>query len=243
MTSTTKGSVQKPKSDPSSIYKNGQYLKNNANWHADEAPWKAKNIVNILRGNQCAFESVTEVGCGSGKILEALMQTYPEKSFTGFDISPQAASLWPDNCAEKSGVDYRLQDFLSVEDCFDLLLLIDVFEHVPDYMGFLKALRSRAKQFVFHIPLDMNMLMTIKGEHSNLRKRIGHIHYFAKDTALATLADCGYTTVDWFYTADHALPGHERRINPLRRLLFKVNPDLAVNLLGGWSLMVLAQPE
>ncbi|MEM9805446.1 MAG: hypothetical protein AAF959_09200 [Cyanobacteria bacterium P01_D01_bin.56] len=137
---------------------------------------------------------------------------------------------------------YRLQDFLSVEECFDLLLLIDVFGHVPGYMVFLKRLRSRANQFVFHISLDMNMLITVKGEHPKLRKRISYIHYFAKVTELATLQDCGYKTIDWFYTGDHEILGHERLISLLRKPLFGLAPHLTVNLLGGWSMMVLAGP-
>ncbi|MEL7331470.1 MAG: class I SAM-dependent methyltransferase [Cyanobacteria bacterium J06560_2] len=245
-----KGNTAQPASIASdNIYKNGGYLANNQNWHADDSPWKAQHILHILRRNGCSFETVTEVGCGAGKILEILQRTFSNRSFTGFDISPQAASLWPSTAGNTpsseenaESVQYRLEDFLAVEDCFDLLLLIDVFEHVPDYIGFLKQLQPRAQQFVFHIPLDMNMLMTIKNEHTELRNRIGHLHYFAKETALATLKDCGYKTVDWFYTADHELPGHERRINPLRKVLFRLNPDLAVSLLGGWSMMVLAEP-
>lgn len=34
-------------------------------------------------------------------------------------------------------------------------MLIDVFEHIEDYMDFLRSINSRAKYFVFHIPLDM----------------------------------------------------------------------------------------
>lgn len=223
-----------------SMYENGSYLENNADWHSDESPWKAQHILSILNQNRLSFETVTEVGCGAGKILQLLKQAFPEKSFTGFDISPQVTSFWKTVPANE--VSYRLENFLETVECFDLLLLIDVFEHVPDYMGFLQQLRSRADRFVFHIPLDMNTLMTVKGEHRQLRERIGHIHYFSKDTAIATLEDCGYNIIDWFYTPSYSLPGHERSINPLRKLLFKIKPDLAVNLLGGWSMMVLAEP-
>lgn len=225
------------------IYENGDYLENNIDWHASESPWKANHILNLLNRNSVSFNTVTEVGCGAGRILQLLNKAMPEKSFTGFDISPQAADLWPRESSSSGNLRYRLEDFLNVEDCFDLLLLIDVFEHIPDYMGFLQQLSNRAQQFVFHIPLDMNSLMTVKGEHLQLRERIGHIHYFSKATALATLQDCGYKIVDWFYTKSYTLPEHERSINPLRKLLFRVNPDLTATLLGGLSMMVLAEPE
>ena len=109
-------------------------------------------------------------------------------------------------------------------------------------MGFLQQLSSRAEKFVFHIPLEMNMLMIAKEEHLPLRERIGHIHYFSRESAASTLKDCGYKIVDWFYTADCELPGHERSINPLRKLIYRINPHWAVKTLGGWSMMVLAEP-
>lgn len=99
-------------------------------------------------------------------------------------------------------------------------MAIDVFEHVPDHLGFLKQLSKRADHFVFHIPLDFNMLMLAKEEHTELRDRIGHLHYFSRVTAKDTLKSCGYQMVDWFYTADYALPGHERKINSLRKLMY-----------------------
>lgn len=236
--------ASKVSTDSSSIYENGAYLARNEDWHAAESPWKAGNILKILQQNEIAFETAAEVGCGAGKILQALHQVLPEKEFTGFDISPQAASLWQDMSVNgpEQGVNYRLEDFLASDESFDLLMSIDVFEHVPDYLGFLEQLRSRANYFVFHVPLDMNMLMLAKSEHSELRDRIGHLHYFSRSTTEDTLNTCGYKIIDWFYTADYALPGHERKVNVIRKWLFDLNPEWAVKLLGGWSMMVLAEP-
>jgi predicted TPR repeat methyltransferase len=234
-------SVNPAPKDLANIYQNGDYLTNNQDWHAAESPWKANNILKILQQNNIAFETAVEVGCGAGQILQALHQALPDKRFAGFDISPQAASLW--SSLPDSGVAYRLADFLASDETFDLLMAIDVFEHVPDYLGFLELLRSHADYFVFHVPLDMNMLMLAKQEHSELRDRIGHIHYFSQATTEDTLKTCGYRVIDWFYTADYALPGHERKINSLRKLLFSLSPDWAVKVLGGWSMMVLAEPN
>ncbi len=76
---------------------------------------------------------------------------------------------------------------------------------------------------------------------------VGHLHYYMKDTALATLEDCGYEIVDYFYTASSLeLEGGHKKIsskiaNLPRRLMYMANPDLAVRLLGGYSLMVLTK--
>jgi hypothetical protein len=64
-----------------------------------------------------------------------------------------------------------------------------------------------------------------------------------KETAIATLVDSGYDIVDYFYTAGSLeLPRKtlKSKIATLpRKLLFTSNEDLAVKLLGGFSLLVL----
>jgi hypothetical protein len=77
------------------------------------------------------------------------------------------------------------------------------------------------------------------------RESVGHLHYFLKDTALATLKYCGYSVMDSFYTAwdiewtDLSLGG--RLLKLPRKFMFKVNADIAVRILGGYSLLVLAR--
>ena len=77
------------------------------------------------------------------------------------------------------------------------------------------------------------------------RKLVGHIHYFTKETALATLKDTGYDVIDYFYTSGAVeLKNKSMKTNCLkipRKLLYLLNKDLAVRLLGGFSLLVLAK--
>ncbi len=129
---------------------------------------------------------------------------------------------------------------------FDIVMAIDVFEHVEDYFGFLKKLREKAEHAIFHIPLDLSVQTVLRSAPIiKYRKSVGHIHYFTKETALETLKDIGYEIVDYFYTGSSLeLPNRGWKANLLnapRRLAFLVNKDLAVRLLGGYSLMVLAK--
>jgi len=52
---------------------------------------------------------------------------------------------------------------LEEDTYFDSLLCIDVFEHVEDYIGFVKTLKSKATYKIFHIPLDISVLSVIRG--------------------------------------------------------------------------------
>jgi cyclopropane fatty-acyl-phospholipid synthase-like methyltransferase len=226
-------------------YFDGGYLAHNPTWHSEHSPTKARWIDEILRRNDLDPKTIAEVGCGSGEILVELKQRRPEASFTGFEISPDAYAI----CSSKQapGLEFRLEDLLqSKPGRFDLILAIDVFEHVPDYLGFLRALRERASNHLFHIPLDLSVQALMRGTtYPILREQTGHLHYFFKYTALATLRDCGYEVVDWNYTrSSQELPGKGLRTklaNLPRRLMQLVSEDLSARMFGGYSLLVLTR--
>lgn len=229
-----------------SPYDSGAYLAANPDWHMDDSPWKATQIGDLLTAAQAPFQSAVEVGCGAGLILQDLAKRFPDKAWQGFDVSADAARFW-ETWAD-GPVTYTQADFLAGAARADLLLLIDVFEHVEDYLGFLKRLRARADWFVFHIPLDMNVQGMLRGSMLESRRKVGHLHYFSKPTALATLADAGYRVEAWRFTAASS---HDRRgqrplrtrlANLPRRLLFPVAPETTVMVMGGYSLLVLARP-
>lgn len=226
-------------------YLDGAYLAHNPTWHAEHSPTKARWIDEILARNRLVPRSIAEVGCGSGEILVELKQRRPQANFTGYEISPQAFAI----CSAKQadGLEFRLEDLLQAPTPpYDLLLAIDVFEHVPDYLGFLKALRDKARHQIFHIPLDLSVQALARAtSFPVLRDQTGHLHYFFKDTALATLRDCGYEIVDWNYTrSSQELPGKGLRTkiaNLPRRLMQLFSEDLSARLFGGYSLLVLTR--
>jgi SAM-dependent methyltransferase len=228
-----------------SIYETGDYLARNPTYHVEDSEWKANQVLNLLRQHALSPTSVCEVGCGAGEILALLQQKMPAGvRFEGFEISPQAHAL----CAERANQHLRFHqaDILEVKpEPFDLMMCMDVFEHVDDYLSFLKRLRERARYKIFHIPLDLSVQSVARSTPiMRLRSQVGHLHYFTKETALATLEYAGYEVVDWVYTAganDH--PGSlKARLAILpRKLLFSINPDLAVRILGGYSILALTR--
>jgi 2-polyprenyl-3-methyl-5-hydroxy-6-metoxy-1,4-benzoquinol methylase len=228
------------------IYTQGQYLENNPTWHIEDSTWKAEQIFKIIQNNNLQPLSICEVGCGSGEILNQLYLKMPNYlNFTGYEISPQAYQ----NCQKKAKdrLSFKLGDFQQEENTyFDLLLCIDVFEHIEDYFGFLKKLRQKSKYKIFHIPLDISVSSVLRSTPIlTARQLVGHLHYFSKETALATLKDTGYEICDYFYTAGSIdLPvKHFKTLlgNLPRKVLYSLNQDIAVRLLGGYSLLVLTR--
>jgi len=228
-----------------SIYQTGEYVEKNPTYHVEDSSWKAGQILKMIEKHHLHFQSICEVGCGAGEILKQLQSSLPaDTQFVGYEISPQAFAL----CQERKNdrLHFFCEDLLAGEtERFDLLLCLDVFEHVEDYLGFLRGLREKAEHKIFHIPLDLSAQWVWRsGPIMRERKQAGHLHYFTKETALATLQDAGYEVIDWFYT-----PGaiaNPRSVKAKlaswpRRLLSAVNQDLVVRILGGYSLLVLAK--
>lgn len=184
------------------IYTDGSYLESNATWHAEDAPWKAAKVAEMMRRNGVSYSSVAEVGCGSVEILRTLAEIngHETSTFDGFDISPQAIEIARKSQNER--LRFHLRDPFSSnrEEHFDLALVMDVFEHVPDYIGFLERCRRVADYRVFHIPLDLHVSSVLRGTLMAARNSVGHIHYFSAETALATLTDVGYEILDSEYT-------------------------------------------
>ena len=228
-----------------SIYADGTYLRNNPDWHVDDSPWKARHIAAMLERHGIVPQTVCEIGCGAGEVLRALSRDLPASTrFFGYEISPNAYEL----CARKAGerFTFRLANLLDDDAAhFDVAMAIDVFEHVEDYFAFLRKLRTKAQYKVFHIPLELSAQEVLRGTPLiNARRSVGHIHHFSKETALATLEDCGYRVVDHFYTSGRTELGglgwKSQLLRIPRQALYYMSPDTAVRVLGGYSLMVLA---
>jgi cyclopropane fatty-acyl-phospholipid synthase-like methyltransferase len=227
------------------MYEGDLYAEKNPTWHEEDAPWKAGHIERMIKKNKIACDSICEIGCGTGEILLTLEKAFPAATLSGYEISPQAFRRSAQK--ETSRTEFHLKDLLSESDLhFDLVLAIDVIEHVEDYISFIKKLRTFGTFKIFHIPLDLSAQSILRSwPISELRRNVGHIHYFFKQTALATLEDCGYTIIDHCYTASRLeLPNQaltSRVMRLPRRMMFAVNADFAVRLLGGYSLLVLAK--
>ena len=203
-------------------------------------------MLDILDRNGVRPRQVCEVGCGAGEVLAQLHQRMPDDvEFTGWEVSPQAFEMCRTRQAERLA--FRLGDFLSDGDRCELLLLMDVIEHMEDYRGFLRAAADRADRIVLHVPLDLSSLAVAQIVRlRNPHDLLGHIHFFTKETLLDALADCGLTAIDSFFTDSAGQyptpPSLQAKLLRLsQRMLRSASVDVAARLLGGMSIMILAE--
>jgi cyclopropane fatty-acyl-phospholipid synthase-like methyltransferase len=228
-----------------SRYTSHEYLHHNPTWDSEDSPWKARKVLELLTSANCSPSSVCEVGCGAGGVLVELRKAFPAAELFGYDIAPDAARFWADHAWAK--IFFKVGDLLEMNQRrFDVLLVIDVIEHVENPFDFLRRLRAYGGLFVFHFPLDLSVSNILRESPLlRARSRVGHLQFFTKHLALSLLKECHYHVLDCRYT-EAAFTGPKRnwksRIAALpRRLAYSVNRDFGVRLLGGETLMVLAR--
>ena len=229
------------------IYENGYYSEINPTWHSEHSLWKAEQIAKSLQKHEIRPTNVLEIGCGAGGIILELSKLWRDSVFCGFDISPQAYEISKKLANDR--VRFVLGDFFTFpREEYDLAVCADVFEHVDDYLGFLRALSKSQKLAVFHIPLDLSVVSSlVPSILIKTRNTVGHLHYFNKTTAEATIMDSGFKILDSRVTEgclEFPEPGILGRcLWAVRKVAFSLNANLAAQIFGGFSLMVLATSE
>lgn len=233
-------SVADPKTDP---HVNGEYFKKHPTWHVEYSAWKAENIFRFLQEKKLTPKTVGEVGCGAGEVLKQLqLKMESDVRFWGWDIAPPAIEMA--KTRENERLHFALADFGAVETpSLDLLLALEVVDHVEDYLGFLRMLKSRAELKLFSFSLDISVQSAMRPGALLQRRNVhNHLHHFSKETAISALEYTGFQIVDWCYPDNFAgTSALAAMARPIRKLTYWIAPDSTVRMFGGYSLLVLAR--
>jgi len=228
------------------IYNNNSYLNQNPLWHQEDSVFKASFINSILSSNKITYNSLCEVGCGSGEILFQLKKIEANKAikYFGFDISEKAIEMSLKR--KEENLHFELKDITDKEDksFFDVILVIDVIEHLQNYFSFLQNISKKSKYTVFHIPLDMFVWSLFREQMLiESKERVGHIHNFSEGFILSILKDYGYKVIAKQYTEpDYKSNSFKQRfVNGVKKALFKIAPRFCSKTLGGYSVLVLCE--
>lgn len=233
------------------MYKDGQYLANNPSWHEQDSLKKAEWIDSLLKAKGLVPQSIAEVGCGMAGILRELSRLHPSARVEGWDVSPQVVELTRSRNTPQ--VDVHLGNILQAGRTWDLLLAIDVLEHMENPAEFLRESRKICRHAMIHLPLDLSIQTVARGGPLlDRRRELGHVHLFTRELARALVEDNGWEIVQERYTGgalelpiigNRAVAFKNRILRLPRRLAFAMSPHLAVRFLGGWSILLHCQPR
>jgi len=230
------------------LYTSGDYWRGLHSMHEDDSEHKVMHARRLLDQYDIIPHSILDCGCGAGRVAHLFAGIYGCDTL-GIDASQTAI----DHARQTYSHDRLHYARMLIGDVEgpprDLGVMFDVFEHVDDYLGFLRLARTKARHWIFNIPLDMSVMHLLDGTYMARRKRVGHLHYFTKASALATLETAGFQVIDQRYADYHkdAFADARRWQEKLRllpgRVLFRLHKDWTVLWFGGASLMVLAYTQ
>jgi len=231
------------------IYQDKQYYKYNPGWHKEDSLWKAQLVSKILKQNNISVNNACEVGCGAGHVLINLHNILKLSYAVGYDISKDASVYWKEFGDDylSDNVSFVLGDFIKLNnENYDLLMLLDVLEHLKDPVTYLERIKKYSKYFVFHFPLDLTVFSVLfDSKLLSVREKTGHIHYFTKKLAVSLLSEAGYDIIDAFYTHASINAPNRTLVTKLssfpRRIFYSINNDFGAKLVGGETLMIIAK--
>jgi SAM-dependent methyltransferase len=186
-------------------------------WRAIGAIDKAAHILEMTRDYKGEIESVLEVGCGTGAVLQNLKMYGFRPRFVGLEIGSERSTRKP---SLDTGIEIKGFDGITLpypDESFDLVYASHVLEHVLDERGFLKELRRVARRIVFvEVPLELHLRVSMRTLQETLD--IGHINAYTPESFALTLETSGLRIKN-FKLYDHSLAVHQFHSNKARALV------------------------
>lgn len=151
---------------------------------------KKRLILKLLRPLQ--FNTVLDIGCGSGTNLLALHENFPGLRMMGVDVATSAIEAAKAKFSAR-GVDARfgLLDLIehSLPETFDLIMCCDVLEHIEDDRRALANLSRMAGRYVL-----------VSSPHGRMRpseRHIGHVRNYRLAEMMEKLDEAGFKPINY----------------------------------------------
>jgi SAM-dependent methyltransferase len=176
------------------IYNDGSYIDQNPTLHDEDSFFKFSNIKyqieksNFLRTRKKI--TILDIGGGNGKVgrlfCDYLFEKKIDFQFDVIDLSEEMIKL------QKLNNKYLNNSYLgnieNINENYDIILMIDVIEHVEDYHSFTEKLNSISEFIIFNIPIEKNLFDRLRNIYFNneyykeQNKTLGHVNFYSFTT-------------------------------------------------------------
>lgn len=182
---------------PSYIAKRDSASPEYARWREEMLQWKIPNLLGQIP-ERLHFDTICEVGCATGELLCLLPVDVPMARRTGFDISSQNIKVARQRFPEAS---FFAQDIFTYSDStFDLVILSDVLEHVPDDASFLRRTAELGRYVLLNLPLEK--CFVYRNRRYGPQDYAGHLRAYSLQDGLRLIRraelKCRSAMVRWF---------------------------------------------
>ena len=116
--------------------------------------WKIKHLYEVL-SKELTISSIIEIGTATGELLRYFPLDTPLENRTGLDISTNHVIEAKKRYPEINFYDIDFEDFgAKVDKKYDLIILSDIIEHIPNDELFLKLAGKISNYVLLNLPLE-----------------------------------------------------------------------------------------
>lgn len=196
------------------IYTDGTYVRKNPTLHSEDSEYKFAYISQLLA--RCTFSGPTvrvlDIGGGAGVIAALVCDQLAKQGLQvdchSFDLSPEMLEQQRVNNPYNSLATSNFADIR--EQRYDVALLIDVIEHIPDNGPVADDVDRIARHAIYNIPIERNLFDWLRNLYMKRRyyamqtASLGHVHFFSYGSA-KNFVRTHHRAVSWIFP-DY--PGH-----------------------------------
>jgi SAM-dependent methyltransferase len=215
-------------------------VKNRKNEISVRHPWELARleVVNKLLKNVIRNENdfnVLDIGCGDIFFISRLSDLYPTINFYAIDIA------FTDEIMEKLKQDIgkrKIHVFKTLDQATpfikgtaDLVLLLDVIEHIEDDKGFLRSLHQNSA-----VDNETSILITVPAYQSlfcSHDRFLGHYRRYTNRTLHRTIQETGFKKIALGYFFSSLIP--PRILQVLKEKIMKPASDQQTTGLVEWN--------
>ena len=172
------------------IYNDNSYIEKNPTLHTEDSKFKFQNIKRFLNSIEVKNNKIKiiDIGGGAGLIGKLVLEYFLKNgifvTFHSLDLSMEMLKI-----QRKNNPRIKKTFNCPINKCpelnYDLVLMIDVIEHIEEKEDTAKILNKLGKNIIYNIPIEINFFDILKylksyfRYYKNQRKRWGHIHFFS----------------------------------------------------------------
>jgi len=255
------------KKDLTTLYKTDEYIGWHPSLHAEDSPWKVSQVIPMVDKfikDYCPKEEINilDVGGGAGLVLKAVSSYIQEQhglkvNKYALDLSPGMLKVQREANPDIEGVFNEDITETSIKDKeMDLVLMIDVLEHIPEPSRALEELRRIARFVIFKIPLEDNIYdntlnLFSRGKYKKeILEKSGHIssYNFRKlrsqiEAYAGDITDYYFTNVFRYYLNSEYYRNQMSRLGKLHYRIasytYKLSPRLCSYIFSDFVMLLV----
>jgi SAM-dependent methyltransferase len=163
--------------------------------------WKVRTLTRLIP-DDLIFGNILEVGCAFGVLLNNIADRLKINTRIGIDISGENIKTAQSHYPECSFFRGTIEEFvlgrppLLKDQRFDLIVLSDIVEHVPDDLGFLNQISKISSYVLLNLPLEKSF--KTRNRNYGESDPSGHLRCYDKNLAKQLVRSAGFKIVKDF---------------------------------------------